>query len=211
MLPWAVAITVQTPTMNASDTATEKPIVKRPRAPPCCSICKLSGHKKSSCPSNPTPPSERVVEQEKPAVVESIVPEATLDAELDDMPYYSQIEPLVISVVDELGGGHSESTYRNAMQVGLRHAGIQHESERSLSIEFRGEHVGLVRADLVVEKSLVIELKILGNDEGKTVETTLIKAQEQCRIYMRKTGIVHGLVIGFPDREGKKAIIRAVR
>jgi GxxExxY protein len=157
---------------------------------------------------------ERVVEQEKPDVVESIVPEAAPEAvpeaELDDTPYYSQIEALVISVVDELGGGHSESTYRNAMQVGLRQEGIQHESERSLSIEFRGEYVGLVRADLVVEKSLVIELKILGNDEGKTVETTLTKAQEQCRIYMRKTGIIHGLVIGFPDREGKKAIIRAV-
>jgi len=62
------------------------------------------------------------------------------------------------SVFDTIGPGHSEAVYHRAMEVALRLAGFQYETERVLPIVFRGHVVGNFRCDIVLE-DLVVELK----------------------------------------------------
>jgi len=101
-----------------------------------------------------------------------------------------------------LGSGHTESVYHGAMKVGLHDLGLKYETERDLPVTFRGRYVGTVRADLVVENSLVIELKIAGKLED---------AEDQCRQYMKLTGIQRGLVVMFPKRDESAIVFRCVR
>jgi len=108
----------------------------------------------------------------------------------------ARIHQLADEVVATLGAGHTESVYHNAMKVGLQDEGFQYESERDLPISFRGRYVGTVRADLIIEKRIVIELKAaLGSD------TTVSDAVEQCKCYMKETKITLGVVIVFPKRD----------
>ena len=108
----------------------------------------------------------------------------------------AKIHALADDVIASLGAGHTESVYHNAMKVGLQDEGFPYETERDLPITFRGRYVGTVRADLIIDKRIVIELKAaLGGD------TTVSDAVEQCKIYMKETNISLGVVIVFPKRE----------
>src|ERR1035438_7862429 len=62
-------------------------------------------------------------------------------------------------VYNELGHGFLESVYREAMIVALTQKGLLVEREKSVQVRFRGEVVGLFRTDLVVDNSVIVELK----------------------------------------------------
>ena len=114
----------------------------------------------------------------------------------------ASIFELAKEVYTSLGSGHTESVYHCAMKVGLHDMALKFETERDLPVTFRGRYVGTVRADLVVENSLVIELKITGKVED---------AEDQCRQYMKLTGIQRGLVILFPKRDENVIVFRCVK
>lgn len=114
----------------------------------------------------------------------------------------ASIFELAKEVYTALGSGHTESVYHGAMKVGLHDMALKFETERDLPVTFRGRYVGTVRADLVVENSLVIELKITGKVED---------AEDQCRQYMKLTGIQRGLVILFPKRDETRIVFRCVK
>ena len=69
------------------------------------------------------------------------------------------------------------------------------ETEVSIPIIFRDRQIGFERADLIVNKELVIELKSI-NFSKSCIEDSI----EQCKRYMRESGISNGLVIIFPKR-----------
>ena len=121
-------------------------------------------------------------------------------AEMDERE--SALFELAKEVYVALGSGHTESVYHGAMKVGLHDLGLKFETERDLPVTFRGRYVGTVRADLVVENSLVIALKITGKIED---------AEDQCRQYMKLTGIQRGLVVLFPKRDESAIVFRSVR
>lgn len=114
----------------------------------------------------------------------------------------ASIFELAKEIYTSLGSGHTESVYHCAMKVGLHDMALKFETERDLPVTFRGRYVGTVRADLVVENSLVIELKITGKVED---------AEDQCRQYMKLTGIQRGLVILFPKRDESLIVFRCVK
>ena len=62
-------------------------------------------------------------------------------------------------VYNELGYGFLESIYKVAMDIALRDQGVQVEREYALTAHFRGRVVGDFRADLVVNRLVVVELK----------------------------------------------------
>ena len=116
------------------------------------------------------------------------------------------IKTIAEEIVAALGAGHSESIYHNAMKIGLQDAGLKFETERDITIQFRGRYVGTVRADLIIDQQLVIELKA-----SNGAEIAITDAVEQCRIYMKETGIADGAVIVFPKRANGKLIINQVK
>ena len=121
-------------------------------------------------------------------------------AEMDERE--TSLFELAKEVYVALGAGHTESVYHGAMKVGLHDLGLKFETERDLPVTFRGRYVGTVRADLVVDNNLVIELKITGKIED---------AEDQCRQYMKLTGIQRGLVVLFPKRDESAIVFKCVR
>jgi len=93
-----------------------------------------------------------------------------------------------------LGPGYSESVYHCAFEVALRKAGVPYETERIVPVYYQGQNVGHVRADLIIDRKAVVELKAV----GKLQETYRI----QTRNYMRLLGLDDGYLINFPDKNG---------
>ena len=93
-------------------------------------------------------------------------------------------------VFSTLGAGFSERVYHNSMEVLLRKNGISFKSEHVIPVIFEGVDVGNVRADLVVNDDLVVELKSVKSITGNHVT--------QCEMYMKLTNIPSGVVINFP-------------
>ena len=75
-----------------------------------------------------------------------------------DVSIIDQLVACAESVFSVLGPGHSESVYHRSMEVALRCAGIQYETERVLPITYRGHVVGNFRCDLIVD-DVIVELK----------------------------------------------------
>jgi GxxExxY protein len=112
------------------------------------------------------------------------------------------IRKLAAEVLEALGAGHTESVYHCAMKIGIQDAGLKYETERDIILKFRDRYVGTVRADLIVEGRLIIELK---SSSGS--DTAVNDALEQCRIYMRETNTPAGMVVVFPKKVGGKLVV----
>ena len=93
-----------------------------------------------------------------------------------------------------LGAGLSERVYHNAMEVMLRKNNIQYETERIIPIHFEGHVIGNTRADLIINGSIVLELK--------AVKTVTKSMESQTQNYLRQTGIPRALIINFPQPQG---------
>ena len=92
----------------------------------------------------------------------------------------------------KLGPGYSESVYHSAFEVGLREAGIYYETERIVPVFYIGQNVGHVRADLIVNRNIVIELKSVSKlNESYRIQT---------KNYMSLLDIDKAYLINFPDR-----------
>jgi GxxExxY protein len=89
-----------------------------------------------------------------------------------------------------LGAGFSERVYHNAMEVLLKKENIQYKSEQIIPVMFEGVEVGQVRADLVIDGKIVVELK--------SVRSIKDDHATQCAMYMKLLNIDSGLVINFP-------------
>lgn len=102
-----------------------------------------------------------------------------------------------------LGPGFSERVYHNAMEVCLRRSGIAYETERILPIFFDGHALGNLRADLIVEHRLVVELK--------SVRMLKDEHRVQTRQYLKLLGLEEALLINFPTQESPGPEIEELR
>ncbi len=92
-------------------------------------------------------------------------------------------------VMNELGVGFLESVYRRALQLVLEEKGLSVEGEVPLEVFFRGRSVGVFQADLMVERKVIVELK---------VASSLTPAhQAQVINYLQATGVDVGLLVNF--------------
>ena len=162
-----------------------------------CSLCKNSGHNSITCPKK-----KISVPLADPATASL---ESLLDIPPTDTPDVAMVRGLATEILSTLGAGHTESVYHNSMKIGLQDANLKFETERDIIIKFRGRYVGTVRADLIVENRLVIELK-----SSSATDSVVSDAIEQCRIYMRETATPSGVVVVFPKRSCGKLIISVV-
>ncbi len=69
---------------------------------------------------------------------------------------------LAQDVFHALGGGLTECIYQTALAHALRAEGFSVEVERTLPVYFHDVQVGAIRADLVVNGHVVVELKACG-------------------------------------------------
>lgn len=101
-----------------------------------------------------------------------------------------QIKSFAKRVFKSLGAGFSERVYHNAMEVLLKKYNIPYKSEQVIPVMFEGVEVGQVRADIVVNGNIVVELK--------SVRSLKDDHATQCGMYMKLLNIESGVVINFP-------------
>jgi GxxExxY protein len=92
-------------------------------------------------------------------------------------------------VINELGCGFVEKVYENALALELRWLGYRVEQQRAVGVWYKGEQVGLYQPDLVVDDSVIVELKAVAGLD-RTHRT-------QCLNYLRATHLETGLVLNF--------------
>ena len=57
------------------------------------------------------------------------------------------------------GAGFQESVYQNALILELQKLGLKIAAERPITVRYDGQVVGLFTADLLINDSLIVELK----------------------------------------------------
>jgi GxxExxY protein len=92
-------------------------------------------------------------------------------------------------VANALGAGFLEKVYENALRIELHRAGLAVLQQHPIPVMWRGEIVGDYYADLLVESSIIIELKA-----AKALDDVHLA---QCLNYLKATGLKLCLLINF--------------
>ena len=107
-----------------------------------------------------------------------------------------------IAVHRELGPGLLESTYEEALCIELSDAGLSYRRQVSIPAVYKGRSIGEYRIDLIVEDTVVVEVKC--------VERLPPLFEAQLLTYLRVTGKKTGLLINFNSALLKNGIKRLV-
>ena len=89
----------------------------------------------------------------------------------------------------ELGYGFLERVYQRALPVELLRAGVSAEIEKRIRVRYKGVVVGEYDADLIVDSSVAVELKVALQYDRRD-EAQLLNE-------LKATGIKVGLLINF--------------
>ena len=92
-------------------------------------------------------------------------------------------------VHNELGGGHLEKSYHNALTIALSDAGLQFISKQHLAVSYSGKFINGYEPDLLVEDSVIVEIKRRCRLNPKDFD--------QARRYLKLTGKKLALLIHF--------------
>jgi GxxExxY protein len=110
------------------------------------------------------------------------------------------INGAVFEVNKILGEGYLEKVYENALLLELQKRGLNVQNQVPVKVLYKGEVVGDYYADIIVEESVILELKV--------VESLDRLHAAQLLNYLRGTGYSIGLLINF--RSPKAQIKRVV-
>ena len=105
-----------------------------------------------------------------------------------------------LEVHHELGHGFLESVYENALVIALRDSGLKVGRQVRFDVRFRDQTVGDFVADLIVENTVIVEIKAAGQ----------LRPEHEAQVlnYLKATGIRVGLLVNFgkPKMEIKRFI-----
>ena len=105
-------------------------------------------------------------------------------------PLTEKVIGCAIEVHRILGPGLLESAYRRCLALELAKQGLDVATEVPMPVNYKGEVLDCgYRADMLVEKSLILELK--------AAETLLPIHQAQILTYMKLSGLRIGLLVNF--------------
>lgn len=119
-------------------------------------------------------------------------------AELKHFHTTERIIGVFYDVYNELGHGFLESVYREAMKIGLGDQGLRVECEVPVPVYFRGQCVGEYRCDLLLEGSVIVELKT-----ARVLESA---HEAQLFHYLRATELEVGLLLNFGPKPQFKRV-----
>ena len=96
-------------------------------------------------------------------------------------------------VYNKMGFGFLESVYEKCLLIELRKAGLDTESQKSITVRYDDEIAGEFVADIIVNDMIILELKSVRR---------VIKAHEvQLVNYLVATGKPVGLILNFGERK----------
>ena len=95
------------------------------------------------------------------------------------------------TVHNVLGPGLLESAYEGAICVELKHLGLNVERQPVFPLSYRGEHIGAYVADLVVEGTIILELK--------AVKALSLVMEAQIINYLKLSQLPVGYLLNFAN------------
>lgn len=99
----------------------------------------------------------------------------------------------------QLGYGFLEKVYQNAMYFELKAQGYEVEAQKQIKVYYKNRLVGEYYADLVIEDSIIVELK--------ACECLVNSHVAQLMNYLKSTHIEVGLVLNFGETPDFKRLI----
>ena len=124
--------------------------------------------------------------------------------ELEHEQLTDKIIGCAIEVHKKLGPGFLESIYENAFVLELEKQNLHVDQQQEVVVKYDGIEVGRHKLDLLVDDTIVVELKAVKNIED--VHFVIVKS------YLKALGKEHGLIINFskPILEVKRVIHKKV-
>lgn len=119
-----------------------------------------------------------------------------MNDEENNLPYFELTRTILggcFEVMKELGPGFQERIYKNALLITLRQKGLLVETEQPFEVSYRGIIIGRYSADLVVDKTVIIELKCCDN--------LIREHQAQLFNYLRVSQLPVGMLVNFQHRK----------
>jgi len=110
-----------------------------------------------------------------------------------------QILRVFYDVYNELGHGFLESVYHRALVLALESVGLNVCSRIAIPVWFRGTQVGQFEADILVEKCVLLELKV-----ARVLDSS---HRAQLMNYLKATEIEVGLLLNFGERPEFKRVV----
>jgi len=103
-----------------------------------------------------------------------------------------KIVGIFYDVYNELGYGFLESVYEESLVIALRQTGLDVERQLVIPVWFRGHEVGRFRGDILVEDSVLLELK----------SARILEAAHEAQLlhYLKSTEIEVGPLLNFASR-----------
>ena len=118
-----------------------------------------------------------------------------IDADERGLKHRDLTERLIgifFEVYNELGHGFLESVYEQAFAVSLGEKQIFFERQVAVPVWYHGRQIGEFRADLFVDRKVIVELKV-----GRAIEPAW---EKQVLNYLRATEIEVGMLFNFGPR-----------
>ena len=106
-------------------------------------------------------------------------------------------------VYNALGFGFLESIYAKALEIALRRRGLFVEREVACEIYFMGEKVGVHRADILVERRIIIEVK--------ASQALADFSKRQLLNYVTAFGVRLGILLHFGPKPSFHRVLGAVK
>lgn len=108
------------------------------------------------------------------------------------LPHQELTETIIrcfYTVYNTLGYGFLEKVYERAMMIELRRAGLSPTNQGTVTVYYRGEAVGEYSSDIIVNDTVVCELK--------TAKTISAEFSSQLINYLKSTTREIGLILNF--------------
>lgn len=99
----------------------------------------------------------------------------------------------------ELGYGFLESVYERSMFIALARRGLDAERQAPVTVHFTGQRVGDFFADLVVERTVMLEIK--------SCQALHPRHEAQLLNYLRATTLEVGLLLHFAPKPAFRRLI----
>ena len=110
-----------------------------------------------------------------------------------------QIIGAFFKVYNTLGYGFSEKVYENALGLELRKLGLKAEQQKKILVYYHSQVVGEYFADIVVNETVIIELK--------AARQLLEEHEAQLLNYLKASRVEVGLLLNFgPKAEHKRKV-----
>ncbi|MBN2119934.1 MAG: GxxExxY protein [Candidatus Omnitrophica bacterium] len=111
-------------------------------------------------------------------------------------PLTEKIIACAYKVHSELGPGFNEKIYHNSLNLALNDAGLKYSTKSEYKVDYRSRKVGTLRIDLIIENSVIVEVKAVTGIMPRLFEAQLLS-------YMKVSGYNVGLLINFGNKSCK--------